>query len=132
VDLSEELKNGEFIRDCIQSNTLSACHDISGGGLMTALAEMAMASKNIGVKIEAENISPEFWFGEDQSRYVVSVAQANRDSFEKAAMDENISIQKLGKTVADMLVFDTHNIKVADLISSHEDWLPAFMDKKTG
>src|SRR4029077_19362402 len=38
VNLSEEKKNGDFIRGLIASGSITACHDISDGGLLVALA----------------------------------------------------------------------------------------------
>ncbi len=47
------------------------CHDLSDGGLLVALAEMAMAS-GIGAALDdaPTRVPPmPFWFGEDQARY---------------------------------------------------------------
>src|SRR5260370_34124685 len=43
VDLAAERKNGDFVRAMIGQGIVAACHDISDGGLLVALAEMAMA-----------------------------------------------------------------------------------------
>ena len=51
VDLQAERKHGEFVRALIDARLLSSCHDVSDGGLLIALAEMAMP-KGIGVSIE--------------------------------------------------------------------------------
>ncbi len=44
VDLAAERRNGDFVRAQIAAGRLSACHDLADGGLLVALAEMAMAS----------------------------------------------------------------------------------------
>ena len=44
VDLVEERENGDFVRALIGDGLVTAAHDISDGGLLVALAEMAMAS----------------------------------------------------------------------------------------
>src|SRR5690606_27273285 len=44
VDLHAERRNGDFVRSAIRNGHVTACHDISSGGLAVALAEMAMAS----------------------------------------------------------------------------------------
>ena len=55
-------------------------HDVSDGGLLVALAEMAMAS-GIGAELEAPPLTPHaFWFGEDQARYVLTVPRQRRPS----------------------------------------------------
>ena len=83
VDLAAERRNGDFLRGLIRDGLISACHDLSDGGLLVALAEMAMAG-GLGARIEA----PEAWlaetkaplhawlFGEDQARYIVTAPEA--------------------------------------------------------
>ena len=50
-------------------------HDVSDGGLLVALAEMAMASGIGGQLLPAPGaiVPHAFWFGEDQARYIVTV-----------------------------------------------------------
>src|SRR5438067_6495024 len=43
VDLAAERRNGDFVRGEIAAGQVAACHDISDGGLLVAIAEMAMA-----------------------------------------------------------------------------------------
>jgi len=43
VDLAAERKNGDFVRAMIEAGHAAACHDLGDGGLLVALAEMAMA-----------------------------------------------------------------------------------------
>src|SRR6185503_12984451 len=44
VDLAVERRNGDFVRSQIAAGKVNACHDLSDGGLLVALAEMAMAA----------------------------------------------------------------------------------------
>src|SRR5947209_19065245 len=71
VDLTEEKRNGDFVRGLILDGSISTAHDLSDGGLLVAFAEMAMAGR-IGAKLASApgNIPAHgFWFGEDQARY---------------------------------------------------------------
>src|SRR5205807_7699489 len=43
VDLGAERRHGDFVRAEIQAGRVCACHDLSDGGLLVALAEMAIA-----------------------------------------------------------------------------------------
>ena len=43
VDLAAERANGDFVRALILSGGVRACHDVSDGGILVALAEMALA-----------------------------------------------------------------------------------------
>jgi phosphoribosylformylglycinamidine synthase len=65
-----ELRNGETVRQLIGDGQATAVHDVSDGGLLVALAEMAMAS-GLGVKLEV-SLNTAQAFGEDQSRYIVT------------------------------------------------------------
>ena len=80
VDLAAERRNGEFVRACIADGSATAVHDLSDGGLLVALAEMAMAS-GIGGDLDAAPFAAHaYWFGEDQGRYVITVdANARRE-----------------------------------------------------
>src|SRR5438874_13410668 len=73
VDLAAERRNGDLVRGLIAKGVATAVHDLSDGGLLVALAEMAMAS-GLGAELEPPPMAAHaFWFGEDQARYVVTV-----------------------------------------------------------
>ncbi|CAH0496995.1 phosphoribosylformylglycinamidine synthase subunit PurL [Novosphingobium sp. CECT 9465] len=72
VDLATERKNGELVREWIAAGKLTSVHDISDGGLLVALAEMALASGK-GCALDAA-LDTAKAFGEDQSRYIVTTA----------------------------------------------------------
>jgi phosphoribosylformylglycinamidine synthase subunit PurL len=57
VDLVAERENGDFVRAMIGQGLVSSCHDLSDGGLLVALAEMAMAGDR-GVTLDAPPHSP--------------------------------------------------------------------------
>ena len=50
VDLDAEKANGDFVRGQIRAGRLTACHDISDGGLACAAADMALTS-DCGIKL---------------------------------------------------------------------------------
>ncbi len=52
VDLAAEKRNGDVVRGMIHAGTATAVHDVSDGGLLIALAEMAIAS-GIGAQLLA-------------------------------------------------------------------------------
>lgn len=70
VDLAVERKNGEQVREWIAAGKLTAVHDVSDGGLLVALTEMALAGGK-GCALDAA-LTTAAAFGEDQSRYVVT------------------------------------------------------------
>jgi phosphoribosylformylglycinamidine synthase len=128
VDLAAERRAGDFVRARILDGTIKACHDVSDGGLLVAVAEMAMG-KGVGVTLEPapETIPPHaFWFGEDQGRYVVAVASA--DDLKIAAAGAGVPAFRLGRTGGGALALDGEgSISVNELRAAHEATLPALM-----
>ncbi len=122
VALAVERKHGEFIRDLIEKNHITACHDISDGGLLVALAEMAMAS-GIGLTTEKTLTSAQ-WFGEDQACYVVT---AQSDDIQTLAEKAGIPCLMLGKTNGSVLTLPGGRIAIGELTVLHEEWLPEYM-----
>lgn len=130
VDLAHERKSGDFVRGLIQQGLVSACHDLSDGGLGVALAEMAMAS-DIGAVIDQPDSADAIaaFFGEDQGRYLVTLrAQDAERFFAEVAASSEVSALRLGVTGGVSLKLgNTHAIPVADLKAAHEGWFASFM-----
>ena len=130
VDLAAERANGDFIRTRIAAGDISACHDLSDGGLLVALAEMALAG-NIGASIALpKNISAHgFCFGEDQGRYLVTVAKPKAESLLAAAGAAGVPALILGESGGNALTVDGGNtISLSKLRAAHEGFLPALMN----
>jgi phosphoribosylformylglycinamidine synthase len=119
VALDTERRNGEFVRRLIAEGAITAAHDISDGGLAVALAEMAMAGSLGAVLVAPPAGVPvhAFWFGEDQSRYVVTVKAADADAVTARARDAGVPVAKLGERA----------VPVVDLAAAFEGWLPVYM-----
>jgi phosphoribosylformylglycinamidine synthase len=130
VDLVAERRNGDNVRALILSGHLNACHDLSDGGLATALAEMAMAGC-MGAKIDAAPAgvpAHAYWFGEDQARYLVTCAPQDAQGVLDALAGAGAPAAKIGTTGGDALQLGAETpISIAELASSHEGWLPTFM-----
>ncbi len=123
VDLKVERHNGDFVRGLIGSGVVAACHDISDGGLLVAIAEMAMEA-GIGATL---NLPAEagLLFGEDQARYII--ATATPEAVEARAHAASVPVRRLGKTGGDALTLGPDSIAVKTLKDAHEGWLPAYM-----
>jgi phosphoribosylformylglycinamidine synthase II len=130
VDLAAERRNGDLVRRLVTDGLATAVHDLSDGGLLVALAEMAMAS-GIGARLEPApaDIPPHaFWFGEDQGRYVLTVRDGGVDAVLRAAKAGDIPVRRLGVTGGDALTLpNERRMLVADLSNRFEGWLPAYM-----
>jgi phosphoribosylformylglycinamidine synthase subunit PurL len=128
VDLEAERRNGDFVRALIAEGVATAVHDVSDGGLLVAVAEMAMAS-GIGAELDAAPFAAHaFWFGEDQARYVLTVRAAAADKVVARARAAAVPVRLLGTTGGDALTLAAERpILVAKLSKSFEGWLPAYM-----
>ncbi len=127
VDLAAERRHGEFVRSLIRDRLVTAAHDLSDGGLLVALAEMAMASR-IGAVLEAPAgvRAHAFWFGEDQARYVVTARDA--EAVAERAKVAGVPLLRLGATGGRALaIAGERPLGIGDLLSRFEDWLPAYM-----
>ncbi len=129
VDLGAEKRHGDFVRSLIRSARVTAVHDVSDGGLLIALAEMAMAG-GIGAALEAQTDLPlHAWgFGEDQARYIVTIAEAGAGDLEKDAEKTGIPLTRLGRTGGRELTLSGQlTISLDKLAQAHEGWFPAYM-----
>jgi len=114
----------------VRGGTATAAHDISDGGLLIALAEMAIAS-GIGAQLLAApaSIVPHaFWFGEDQARYVVTVPAEQAGLVLAKMKGAGVPCARLGTTGGDAIaIAGEEPVSVASLKEGFEGWLPAYM-----
>jgi phosphoribosylformylglycinamidine synthase len=123
VDLPAERKNGDFVRREILAGNVTACHDISDGGLLVAVAEMALAG-NTGATLTPLE-SHAFWFGEDQARYVLAVADSA--ALLAAAGRAGVPATQIGHTGGNSLTLPgTSAIFLAMLRDANERFFPAW------
>ncbi len=127
VDLGAERRNGDAVRIEILAGRVSACHDVSDGGLLVALAEMAMAG-GVGASAAAPAGVPAhaFWFGEDQGRYVLTTSDPEAMTARLGVA--GVPARRLGTTGGDSLTVEGADaISTAELRRINEAWLPAYM-----
>jgi phosphoribosylformylglycinamidine synthase len=127
VDVAAERRHGDLVRDLIRDGLITAAHDVSDGGLLVAVAEMAIAS-GIGAILEPPSgILPHaFWFGEDQARYVIATKQSGL--VVERAKAASVPLLALGATGGTLLaIAGERPLRVDDLKRRFEAWLPAYM-----
>jgi len=129
VNLLNEKNNGEIILELINKNLINSVHDISTGGIILALAEMSLSSQ-IGIKInKPKKISSilEYFFGEDQSRYLIEVDKSNSSKIEKLFKDNNVYFDIIGVTQKDYFELDKElKIGVKELYEINNKWYNEF------
>jgi phosphoribosylformylglycinamidine synthase len=125
VDLALEKKNGDFVRALIESGRIDTVHDISDGGLLVAIGEMAIAG-NIGAKISSGNIP--FLFGEDQARYVLAAPFEAAERIVSEATRAGVAALLLGVARGDKIAVEGQGeLALVRLRKAHEAWFPAYM-----
>ncbi len=130
VDLGEELKAGNLVRALIGESRLRAVHDVSDGGVLVAVAEMALAG-GIGAWLDAPPSGlpgHAFWFGEDQGRYVLAVPPLHEREVLERAKALALPARVLGRTGGDAIAIEGENaLPLVELRAAHEAWLPGYM-----
>ena len=133
VDLARERVVGDLARGLIKACTVNSVHDVSDGGLLVAIAEMALAGQR-GVDLEAapEKIPAHaIWFGEDQARYVVTATPDKVDTIVDVAAVYDVPVRVLGTVGGDTMTLSGEApLPLGMLRAAYEDWLPRFMTRR--
>lgn len=133
VDLGAERRNGDFVRGLIRAGRVDAVHDCADGGLLVALAEMALAGR-LGATIAVPDGGPErhaWLFGEDQARYVLTAPADTAPTLVAEARAAGVPCALIGQTGGERLTIDgAGTISLEDLRQVHEAWLPRMMSNE--
>ena len=131
VNLFNEKNNGETILKLSNQNLIVSCHDISVGGILTALSKMCIKG-NKGVKINSQlKLLNKFnyFFAEDQGRYIIEIEKNNLNKVKKILEENSVHFDELGIVTNENLEFkDELNISINDLSKSYKTWLKNYMD----
>jgi phosphoribosylformylglycinamidine synthase II len=131
IDLAIERRNGEFVQTQIDAGRIAACHDVSDGGLLVALAEMAVAG-GLGAELDKLTAPPAalagLLFGEDQGRYVVEITEAHAKELSGEADKQSVLLSVLGRVGGTALTLPGGTlISVSEMQRVHEAGLPGLM-----
>jgi phosphoribosylformylglycinamidine synthase II len=130
VDLGVERRNGEFVRALVGEGLVTAVHDLSDGGLLVAIAEMAMAS-GVGARLYGEPMGAAahaFWFGEDQARYVITAKPSEAKAIVTRCKAAGIPVRRIGSTAGNTLTLPGERpILLSALTERFEGFLSAYM-----
>tara|TARA_B110000211_G_scaffold232949_1_gene297900 strand:+ start:2365 stop:4587 length:2223 start_codon:yes stop_codon:yes gene_type:complete len=125
INLSNEKSNGETVLKLINNKLLSSVHDISSGGLILALAEMSISS-GYGLKIEKpsklSNLM-EYYFGEDQGRYLLEIEPKNLQKVTKILSENNIYNENIATVQKQHFeISGEFKINIDDLYKINNTW----------
>ena len=129
INLLNEKNNGESLMKLIEKNLLLSSHDISNGGLITSISEMAVSS-NFGAKIfkpkKLTNLI-KYFFGEDQARYVIEIESHNLQKVEKILKSDNIFYEIIGFTQKNFVEIEGElKISTKDLFKINNEWYNSY------
>ena len=132
INLFNEKNNGETILKLINKKFIKSAHDVSLGGIITALSKMCIKGKK-GATLKKPNYLInlfEYLFGEDQGRYIIEVSKDDLESATKILQENSVHFDELGLVNEDSLIIDDKTkVSIDDLIKSHTTWLTSYMIK---
>ena len=123
--MSNEKSNGETVLNLINNKLIASAHDISSGGLILALTEMSLSS-GFGLKIDRpsklSNLM-EYYFGEDQGRYLLEIELKNLQKVTKILSENNIFNEKVATVQKNNLeILGELKINIDDLYKINNSW----------
>jgi phosphoribosylformylglycinamidine synthase len=108
-DLEEEFSVQQKISDLIAYKVIESAHDISEGGLFVCLLESCF-NRELGIDVVATDYSirkDAYWFGEAQSRVVVSVKPTKKEAF--LELIKGFAYEELGEVTTGRMEVDGLN-----------------------
>jgi len=132
INLFNEKNNGETILKLIDKKLIKSAHDVSLGGIITALSKMCIKGKK-GATLKKPNYlinQFEYLFGEDQGRYIVEIEKKDLKSITEILEKNSVHYDEIG-TVSnnELIIDDKSKVSIDDLIKSHTTWLTNYMSK---
>jgi len=132
INLFNEKNNGGTLLKLIDKNFIKSAHDVSLGGIIIALSKMCIKGKK-GVTLKKSNylINPfEYFFGEDQGRYIIEIEKDNFNNVTKILENNSVHYDDLGTVNENMLIIDKKTkVTIDEMIKSHTNWLTNYMSK---
>jgi len=130
INLFNEKNNGESLLYLIEKNYIKSAHDVSLGGIITAISKMCIkGNKGIQLKKSKNLMSEiEYFFAEDQGRYIIEINPNNLKEVTKILNKNSVHHEELGVIVEkDMIINQKTKITIDELKSYNTNWLTNFM-----
>ena len=130
VNLFNEKNNGETLLKLINQNYIESAHDVSLGGLLTAISKMCIkGNKGIKLKKPKHSLSDiEYFFGEDQGRYIIEINPMNLNEVTQILEKNSVHYEELGIIIEkEMILYDKTKVVIDELISINTNWLKNYM-----
>ncbi|MDC3008009.1 phosphoribosylformylglycinamidine synthase subunit PurL [Candidatus Pelagibacter sp.] len=131
INLFNEKNNGETILQLIKSNLVRSAHDVSIGGIITAVSKMCIKG-NKGIEFNKPKyfISEiEYLFCEDQGRYVIEINPKNLKKVTSILNKNSVHFDELGKIIdKNMIINQKTKVTIDELKSYNTNWLSNYMN----
>ncbi len=125
INLVNEKNNGLVVLKLINENLALSVHDISSGGILVSLAEMSISS-GLGLKIykpKKLTNSFEYFFGEDQGRYLIEFSKNNLKKIETFLKQNSVFFEVIAEVQNDIFEIEkTFSLKTKDLHDYNNQW----------
>ena len=132
INLFNEKNNGETLLNLIKKNYIKSAHDVSLGGIITAISKMCIKG-NVGIKLNKPKYllnQFEYFFAEDQGRYVIEIKKENLSKVKEILDKSSVHYDELGILTENDIVIDSKtNVTIDELVLSNKKWLKEYMSK---
>jgi phosphoribosylformylglycinamidine synthase len=132
INLFNEKNNGETLLKLINNDLVQSAHDVSIGGIITAVSKMCIkGNKGINLKKPKYLINEiEYFFAEDQGRYIIEITKKDLKKVTDILNKNAVHFDELG-TVNENELFINEKTKVTidELKTSNTSWLTKYMSK---
>ncbi len=130
INLFNEKNNGETLLKLIENNLIKSAHDISLGGIITAISKMCIkGNKGINLKKPKYLINEiEYFFSEDQGRYIIEINNGDLKKVVDLLNKNAVHYDELG-TINENMLFLNEKTKVTidELKEFNTKWLKEYM-----
>ena len=132
INLFNEKNNGETLLKLIDNNLVNSAHDVSLGGIITAVAKMCIeGKKGISIKKPKYLINEiEYFFAEDQGRYILEISNKNLKKVIDILNKNAVHYDELGTiNENELFIKDKTKVTIDELITSNKSWFKEYMSK---
>ena len=130
INLFNEKNIGETMLSLIHKKLIVSCHDVSLGGILTAVSKMCIKS-NKGIRInnlKGLKNKYEYFFGEDQARYIVEIPNDKVQGVVEILKNNSIHYDDFGIIQDNVITYNGDiNLPIEELSDAHKYWLQEFM-----
>lgn len=134
IDLAKEKQLHKIVLELIGKKLINSAHDVSEGGVITALAECCVMNeaKQFGAEISLDITTREdfSFFSESQSRIIVSVPLEKKDEFDALLFGKFFPISQIGKVGGKSFLINGHMINLLLLSNIYFNTISKLMDSQ--